>query len=307
MNLKPLKSTLFIFSFLSLGLTLAQPTHARLIFADEVFENNSEAFEIGADDSAANTDLSLRFGGLLTESLGWDSSNQRFVLSDDLRIEGNAAVIGQEFLANDHDASDSDGILNLGRSANNWESFQWDSASGIFTLSDDLSVGGDVDVNLNELLEARLENLGAEPTCNAGSTGRTYQNTVDGYAYVCDGSVFRKMVDAIHYHNGTSVNNTITATVAGVDTTGENTTIYLTDDGTVNGTLLFSDVYHVSAAAEEIQATLEAPAFHGYSYDSGTGALILKFLESNNAGLAILSGLEAEEATTPFTVFVVGI
>jgi hypothetical protein len=168
-------------------------------------------------------------------------------------------------------------------------------------------VTNDIDLNFNELVEGRLENLGSAPTCDAGSTGRAYQNTSDGYAYVCDGTVFRKMVDSIHYHNGTSINNVKTATVSGVSTTGEDTTIYLTDDGTVNGNLLFSSVYHASATAAEIQSTVEAPALHGYSYNAGTGALTLKFLESNNAIVAVLQGLEAEEAGTPFTVFVVGV
>lgn len=54
---------------------------ARILFVDDVFENDSEAFQIGADDDAQNTNITLYFGGTNSETIAWDQSN--FSVSDD--------------------------------------------------------------------------------------------------------------------------------------------------------------------------------------------------------------------------------
>lgn len=294
---------------------LSQKADAKIVFQNDDFDTVfSDGLLLDFDDEATG-DIIIQFGATLAESIRWSSANSRFEVSDDLRVEGNAAVVGQGFIADDHAAANSTGVLNLGRNSSNWESLQWNTGTLRFDLSDDLNVSGgievagNIDFNLNQALEARVENLASAPTCNAGATGQVYQNTTDGNTYACDGTSFQILnnLNNTHYHNGSLANDIITATVTGVNTTGENTTIFLTDDGTSGGNLLFSSVYHVSAAAEEIQTLLEAPAMHGYSYNAGTGALTIKFLESNNAIIAVLQGLEAEESGTPFTVFVVGI
>lgn len=283
--------------------------------AQEVYTNHAtdaDTFTLDKDNDA--TDITIQFGETLAESIKWSSTNTRFELSDDARVEGNLAVVGQGFIAADHTAANSDGYLNLGRNGSNWELFNWNSSSLQFELSDDLSitggieVTGDIDFNLNESIEMRVENLASAPTCDGSSIGLVYQNTTDGNTYACDGSSFQILnnTNSTHYHNGSLANNIVTATVTNETTDGENTTVYLTDDGTSGGNLLFSSVYHVSVAASEIQSLAEAPVMAGYSYNSGTGLLTVKFVES--AGILLRGqGLEAEEANTPITIFVIGI
>lgn len=76
------------------------------------------------------------------------------------------------------------------------ESLLWNNASTRFEFSDDLFVNGgietagDIDLNLNQMVEAKLENLASAPTCNAGSKGRIYFNTTSSLFYVCDGTTW---------------------------------------------------------------------------------------------------------------------
>ena len=72
---------------LLLLLSNSAPAYARIIFVDDVFENNSEAFQIGANDDAAVAALSLEFGGTNTETLTWNTTN--FTLSDDIAVTGS--------------------------------------------------------------------------------------------------------------------------------------------------------------------------------------------------------------------------
>jgi len=273
---------------------------------------DADTFTLDKDNDA--TDVAIQFGETLAEAINWSSSNTRFEISDDTRIEGNLAVLGQGFIADDHSAANSDGYLNFGRNGSNWELLSWNSSALQFELSDDLSISGglevtgDIDFNLNEAIGLRLENLASAPTCDGSAQGLIYYSTADGGSYICDGAgTYAGITDTFvgHYHNGSPAGNIITATVDNEVTDGENTTLYLTDDGTVSGTLLFSSVYHVSIAASEIQTLADAPIMAGYSYNSGTGLLTVKFLES--AGILLGGqGLEAEEASTPITIFVIG-
>ncbi len=70
-------------------LSVSQPAHARLLFVDDVFVNDSETYEIGSNDDAATTPLTLQFGGTNGETLTWDNSNSWFDISDDFSLEQN--------------------------------------------------------------------------------------------------------------------------------------------------------------------------------------------------------------------------
>lgn len=223
----------------------------------------------------------------------------------DVQASGQALELG--------DASANDITLTFDDGTD--RNLTWNRSTLRFDLSNPLNinggleVAGNVDFNLNNATEFKFENLAAAPTCNLAAKGRAYQNTVDNNAYVCNGTTFQLLnnTNGVHYHNGALATNIKTATRNGVATTGEDTTIYLTSDGTATGTLLFSQVYNVSASTSVVQSLSEAPAFHGYSYNSGTGALVVKFLENAVVSLLGGQGLEAEEAGTAFSVFVVGI
>lgn len=313
-------------------------------------DDGANTFILDSKDNV-DTDLTLQFGNTLAKTLHFDTVNSWFEFNDSIAVFGSGFIentdVGQSFRVNDSKTDpspfliDDDGnvgihngapaapldisgtgeLIHLGDgTANNINltfddgtdhTLTWNNGGIRFELSDDLFVGGgievsgNIDFNLNQANEFRFENLGIAPTCDAGSTGLTYFDTSNSDSYMCDGSAFQ-ILNETHYHNGAEVENIKTATVTST-TTGENTTIYLTDDGTINGNKLFTSVYFVSAAASEIQTAAEAPAMTGYSYDAGTGALVIKFLESANIlGLGVES-LTAEEAGTPFSIFAVGI
>ncbi len=101
---------------------------------------SENTFTLDSDDTGGN--VSLTFGTALAESLLWDNANTRFTLSDDVRTEGNLAVVGQVYIAADHVATDSDGILNIGRNGSAWETFQWNDTANEYQLSDDLNITG---------------------------------------------------------------------------------------------------------------------------------------------------------------------
>ena len=161
---------------------------------------NSNTFIIDRDDTGGN--VTLQFGTALSETLLWDNANTRFTFSDDVRVENNLAVIGQGYIAADHAATDSDGILNLGLNGSAWENLIWDDSDGQFEFSDDVSITGginvsaNIDANLNQLVEARAENLGSAPTCDAGSAGRIYHDTSSTYSYICNGTSWERIDEA---------------------------------------------------------------------------------------------------------------
>lgn len=306
-------SKLFTAFLLGLSLLISPSnTRAAYLFQSDAFmQVLASGILIDFDDNGPATDLIIQFGGLIAETIKWDVANSRFTISDDLRAEGNLGVVGQIFAADDHTAASSTGTLNLGRISSAWESLIWNTSTSRFDLSDDLNLNGgleataNIDLNSNQLQEARLENLSSAPTCNSGATGRIYSNTTSNTSYVCNGTVFQNL-SSKHYQNGAEVSDVITATWTGVTTTGGTTSIFLTDDGTSGGTKLFTEVYNVNAIATSILANNTAPVFAGYAYNSGTGQLQIKFLESSNIlGLGIES-LESETAGTTFSVFVIG-
>jgi len=159
---------------------------------------NWNTFTLDANNNAA-TEIKLEFGETLAKFLQWSITNTRFELSNSLRIEGNLATIGEIYTADDHDASDSDGILNFGRNNSEWENFRWNDTNDQFELSDDLSITGgitisaDADFNLNQLIEARIENLDSAPTCDANSKGRLYYDTNTDLIYFCNGTSWNQL------------------------------------------------------------------------------------------------------------------
>ncbi len=122
------------------------------IFSNEQQEENANLLILDFDDTGGE-DIILRFGNTLSEELYWDDTNNEFVFTDDLNVQGN------------------------------------------------------VDLNLNELLEARIENLASAPTCDAGSAGRQYHNTTDTFSYVCDGTAWQRIDSTVTNIGGTDSNN----------------------------------------------------------------------------------------------------
>lgn len=64
---------------------------------------------------------------------------------------------------------------------------QFDRVSNIFKINRDIDLEG------NELVNSRIENLAAAPTCDAAAKGRMYINTTDSHTYSCDGDTWNKL------------------------------------------------------------------------------------------------------------------
>lgn len=78
---------------LSLILINSQVFADSLFFTNEFVTNDAPITQIGGDDSTADTNISIQFGSVLTESLTWNSATQQFDLSDDLNIQGGLTAI----------------------------------------------------------------------------------------------------------------------------------------------------------------------------------------------------------------------
>ena len=188
-----------------------------------------DSFTIDADDSAASTDhLVIQFGTTLNKQIYYDKSASRFTLNDTARIEGNLGVVGSEYVAGDHTASSSAGVLNLGKNGGGWESLQWNITDSRFVLSNTLLVNGsltangftstgDVNFSGNQASNMRLENLASSPTCDSSFKGRTYFNTTNSGTYVCDGTAFVR-TSAVANKNYAYVFDTTTQTVVAANT-----------------------------------------------------------------------------------------
>ncbi len=113
---------------------MPNPAHARILFVDDVFENNSETYEIGANDDASATDLTLQFGGTSGETVQWNSTDGEFEISDDIQVGGNISANGTIFTLDVDNAgsganidivaeqgSDNNGILRYDATANAWQ------------------------------------------------------------------------------------------------------------------------------------------------------------------------------------------
>ena len=87
--------------------------------------------------------------------------------------------------------------LQFGETLN--EFLQWSKTNVRFELSDNLFVDGSLTLNghldfgLNEMVNARLENLASAPTCDSNSKGRLYYNTGDNLPYYCNGTGWNQL------------------------------------------------------------------------------------------------------------------
>lgn len=86
-------------------------------------------------------------------------------------------------LASGNDASDV--TLQFGDSLN--ESLRWDAAGAKFVLS------GSLDIENNQLINARLENAASAPTCDGSVIGKIYFNTTTGSTFSCDGTSWEQL------------------------------------------------------------------------------------------------------------------
>jgi hypothetical protein len=126
----------------------------------------------------------LACGLLLCTVLGAIST----VHADDFVPEGVESTGSEVFtLGLNNDLSDV--TLQFGN--NLAEYLRWDSANGRFGLSDDL------DLENNQLVNTRLENLAAAPTCDGAASGKVYFNTSDNDTYTCDGTNWVSMTDGV--------------------------------------------------------------------------------------------------------------
>ncbi len=115
----------------------------------------------------------------LTLALAW----VRVAYADDfVPAEEDDFEISSDRFILDADDTGADVILQFGTTLA--ETLQWDRVNARFSLSDSL------DLQNNQLINTRLENLTAAPTCDAAVLGRTYFNTTDSRSYVCDGTTW---------------------------------------------------------------------------------------------------------------------
>jgi hypothetical protein len=86
------------------------------------------------DNDNTGGNVTLQFGNTLNETIAWDSANSRFLLSDDLRVDGNLEQNGNAFTIDADNAgaganvdfvanqgSDLDGVLRYNATTNQWE------------------------------------------------------------------------------------------------------------------------------------------------------------------------------------------
>lgn len=109
------------------------PGHARILFTNELFENEADTATIDADGNATSQ-IVLRFGSVINQTLAWVVSTGRFVLSNSLTVNGVLDVDGNTLTLDADNAgvganvnivanqgSDADGILRYNATSNQWE------------------------------------------------------------------------------------------------------------------------------------------------------------------------------------------
>ncbi len=124
---------------------------------------NTESFFI-IDDGDGTTDIELEFGDSLGEILKYDITNNRFEFTDDLYIQGNMDLEGENLNINT-DGSASDSVIDFNSGSG---SIQYNNATDDFTLSDTVNVTGDVDADGDMLLDA--DDTGGDVTIQFGAT-----------------------------------------------------------------------------------------------------------------------------------------
>lgn len=180
---------------------------------------------------------------------------------DDFTISANTFTL---------DGDDTGGDITLQFGATLAELLQWDSANSRFSLSSSL------DLQSNELVGARVENLASAPTCDGTKLGQIYYNTTDKLTYSCDGAgVWNPFENALNatiefpvVQSRRTTSYTLTATYADVtlDTTDlENDVTTLDHDDTlrdridIGATAMYQIIYGYTAGGSAT-ATHEARA-----------------------------------------------
>ncbi len=158
--MKKTLSKLKLFIALSAMLTLFVSTAYAQTTGDLV---NTESFFI-IDDGDGTTDIELQFGDSLGEILRYDVTDNRFEFTDDLYIQGNLDLEGENLNINT-DGSASDSLIDFNNGSG---SIQYNNATDDFTLSDTVNITGDVDADGNMLLDA--DDTGGDVTIQFGTT-----------------------------------------------------------------------------------------------------------------------------------------
>lgn len=154
----------FLISLAALILTLSGMTATAFAQGTSGDLVNTESFFI-IDDGDGTTNVQLQFGTSLGEILEYDLGNTRFVFSDDLYIQGNLDIEGESFSVNsDGTGADSSVDFNAGAG-----SLQYNNATDDFTLSDELTINGDLNTDSNLLLDANGDGAGGNIDIQFGS------------------------------------------------------------------------------------------------------------------------------------------
>lgn len=129
--------------------------------------------------------LSVALGGTVLAAVPatiiYQNDNQDTLFSDSIVLNADDGV------------SDNFG-LQFGNTIN--ETLNWSNTNSRFEFTDDLyvagtlEIGGNFDLNSNQLVETRLENLSSTPTCNAGAAGRIIFTTTNSLFTYCNGTTW---------------------------------------------------------------------------------------------------------------------
>jgi len=85
------------------------------------------------------------------------------------------------------DADDTGGNVRLQFGEALGEFLEWNDANSDFDLSDGLRLDGNLDLQANELIDTRIENLASAPTCDGTNIGRIYFDTGSQNPFSCNG------------------------------------------------------------------------------------------------------------------------
>lgn len=130
-----------IVAIISLVMLTVPRASARLIFNNEfVLQHDGTSWVIDAlDDTVGN--IVLQFGALTNESMYWDVTNQNFVITDDLLIDGNADLNGNQ-LTLDKDGGVLGADTSIVFGGGTGENISWDNTNSRFAVSDDWRIEG---------------------------------------------------------------------------------------------------------------------------------------------------------------------
>ncbi len=189
------------------------------------------------------------------------TSDETFVLVDetvgaavwDNIADAGSAITGVNSNTFTLDQDDTGGDVTLQFGTSLAETLTWDNTNSEFDLSDDLNItgglitSGNIDLNSNELIEARIENLGSAPTCNGANAGRLYHDTGDTFSYVCNGTGWQRIdnqpTTAVFdgYDNAGNTSVTTTEATLNIDSTNVSDANYTlaSDVVTINTTGLY--------------------------------------------------------------------